>query len=106
MFTHDNIRYVDFIATKILLMFCLQYRKYRPREEEFEKNRSKALLQFAGTAILEEVQERRRKWTWAYFAERRDDRKTYVELFKKKLQNPLVGQVSCVYLRATKTFAH
>lgn len=32
------------------------------------------MLKFAGTAILEEVRERRHKWTWVYFAERRDQR--------------------------------
>lgn len=52
------------------------------------------MLQFALTAIQDEVRERRRKWTWEYFAERRDDRRKYVELFKKKQLNQLtsVGQ--------------
>jgi vacuolar protein sorting-associated protein 13A/C len=69
-----------------------QYRKLRPSDEELKENRPKALIKFAGRAILNSVHDRRRKWTWAYFAERRDDRNAYVELFHKKLLNPLTGQ--------------
>lgn len=68
-------------------MLDLQYLKYRPRAEELQNNQPRALLDFAGRAILDEVRERRRKWTWAYLAERRDDRHRYVELFKKKNLN-------------------
>lgn len=32
--------------------------------------------------MLSQIHERNRKWTWAYFEERRDDRKAYVELYK------------------------
>lgn len=66
-----------------------QYRKFRPTDEEFKANRARALLHFAAQAILDGVRDRRRKWTWAYFAERRDDRNKYVELFEKKIVNSL-----------------
>jgi hypothetical protein len=42
------------------------------------------MLRFAGLMILREVHEKNHKWTWEHFAKRRDDRKRYVELFKKK----------------------
>jgi vacuolar protein sorting-associated protein 13A/C len=32
--------------------------------------------------VLSQIHERNRKWTWAFFEERRDDRKAYVELYK------------------------
>jgi vacuolar protein sorting-associated protein 13A/C len=51
------------------------------------------LLTFAIRAIYESIRERNRKWTWAYFKERRDDRKKYVDLFQKKLLSPLSGEV-------------
>ncbi|KAG2072635.1 DUF1162-domain-containing protein [Suillus decipiens] len=66
-----------------------QYRKLRPSDGEFKANRARALLRFATRAILDGVHDRRRKWTWAYFAERRDDRNKYVELFEKKTVNSL-----------------
>ncbi|KAF9453814.1 vacuolar protein sorting-associated protein 13 [Macrolepiota fuliginosa MF-IS2] len=69
-----------------------QYRKYRPNDEEFSANTAKARLQYAGRAILGEVQERNYKWTWSYFAERRDDRNRYIGLFQKKLLAPLGGK--------------
>lgn len=43
-----------------------------------------AWFRYAGNAILSQIHERNRKWTWAYFEERRDDRKAYVELYKNQ----------------------
>lgn len=55
------------------------------------------MLQFAGKMILREVHEKNYKWSWRYFAKRRDDRRAYVKLFKKKEADktkPLHGNVS------------
>ena len=70
----------------------IQYAKYR-RPELLKENRPRALLIFAGDAILDSVRERRRRWTWAFFAERRDDRRRYVEVFKKKKLNTATDEV-------------
>jgi len=61
--------------------------------EVLEADRPLALLQFAGRAILDEVKERRRRWTWEYFAARRDDRNVYVERFRKKLLETATPEV-------------
>lgn len=42
------------------------------------------------------MRDRRRKWTWAYFAERRDDRNNYVDLFQKKTLGTLKDGVSSI----------
>ncbi len=55
---------------------------------------ARAKWNFACKAILDGVHERNRKWTWAYFAERRDDRNSYVDLFQRKLLATLAGTVS------------
>ncbi|KAK0233092.1 hypothetical protein IW262DRAFT_1304036 [Armillaria fumosa] len=93
----DDHQYRDVIS--LLDMYHVyirqhQYRKYRPSDEEFSINAVSARLHFAGVAILEEVREKRRKWTWGYFAERRDDRNKYVDLFQRKQLGalPLVDQ--------------
>lgn len=86
-FALDDEQYRDVISVADLFHFYTrqaQYRKFRPSAEELEENRPRALLRFAGKAILNEVHERHRVWTWDYFRERRDDRKEYVELFKQK----------------------
>ena len=70
-----------------------QYRKLRPTPEEMQENRPRALLRFAGRAVLDGVHEKNRQWTWAHFAERRDDRHAYVDLFKKKQLNTSTPQV-------------
>lgn len=85
----DDHQFKDIISlleTIPLLRRKSRFAKYR-RPEEFKENRPRALLTFAGTAILDSVRERRRRWTWAFFAERRDDRRRYVELFKGKQLN-------------------
>ena len=62
-----------------------------------EENPAKARLRFALDAIRSEVHEKNRKWSWGFFAERRDDRKAYIGLFtkmKKANGGVLVGEVS------------
>lgn len=89
----DEHQYRDAISLIDMYHFYIrqhQYQKYRPVVEEMQENRSKALLRFATTAILDEVRERKQKWTWAYFAERRDDRHRYVDLFKRKQLGSLI----------------
>ena len=75
----------------------IQYAKYRSPEVPLG-NRPRALLTFAGNAILDSVRERKRRWTWAFFAERRDDRRRYVKLFKKKQLNTTTNEVRLRYL--------
>jgi len=77
---------ISLLETFPLLRRKSRFAKYR-RPEELRENRPRALLTFAGSAILDSVRERRRRWTWAFFAERRDDRRRYVELFKNKQLN-------------------
>ncbi|KAJ4486135.1 vacuolar protein sorting-associated protein 13 [Lentinula aciculospora] len=88
----DDNQYRDVIS--LLNMYHVyirqhQYRKYRPTDEEFRINAGRARLKYVGTAILENVRQRRRQWTWQYFAERRDDRIKYVEVFQKKVLDAL-----------------
>jgi vacuolar protein sorting-associated protein 13A/C len=71
----------------------MKYRKYRPMKNVFEENAAKGRLLYAGMAVLETVRDRKRKWTWAYFAERRDDRNTYVDFYIRKLTNSISAQV-------------
>jgi vacuolar protein sorting-associated protein 13A/C len=89
----DRNQYRDVVSLLDMFHFYSrqhQYRIYRPPGQEFTANRSQALLRFAGHAILGDIRERNRRWTWAYFAERREDRKAYVDLFKKQMLNQLV----------------
>ncbi|KAF9015159.1 vacuolar protein sorting-associated protein 13 [Cyathus striatus] len=92
----DNAQYCDVIS--LVDMYHVyrrqhQYRKYQPSEEELSVNPARARLLFAGRCILANVHERNEKWTWKYFAERRDDRNRYVDLFQKKILYPqaLIG---------------
>jgi len=93
-FSLDDHQYRDIISMVDMYHFFLrhqQYRRIRPSDEEIAKNKARAMLKFAGQAILDQVHDRRKKWTWKHFQERRDDRKRYVELYRKKLPGTLGG---------------
>ncbi|KAF9185293.1 hypothetical protein BGZ51_009186 [Haplosporangium sp. Z 767] len=59
-----------------------EFRKFRPPKSITPKKDPLAWFRYAGQAVLSQIHERNRRWTWAYFEERRDDRKAYVELYK------------------------
>ncbi|KAF8938290.1 hypothetical protein BGZ58_001218 [Dissophora ornata] len=59
-----------------------EFRKFRPPSSITPKQDPLAWFRYAGNAVLSQIHERNRKWTWAFFEERRDDRKAYVELYK------------------------
>jgi vacuolar protein sorting-associated protein 13A/C len=84
-FVLDEDQYRDLLMMVDLFHFYIrhqQYKKYRPKGVT-PKEDPRAWLKFATDAVLSQIHERNRKWSWAYFKERRDDRKRYIELFKK-----------------------
>ncbi|KAI9686492.1 MAG: hypothetical protein M1822_003503 [Bathelium mastoideum] len=84
-FVIDEDQYRDALMLVDLFHYFLrhqEYKKYQP--ESRPKEDPRAWLQFAGKAVLEKIHDRNRKWSWDYFRERRDDRRRYIELFKKK----------------------
>ncbi len=91
-FVLDGDQYRDALSMVDLFHFYIrqrEYRSFRPPQAEIDQNKNRALWKFATEAVRTEVHDRHRKWSWAYFAERRDDRKAYVRLFKQKAQAPL-----------------
>lgn len=93
-FILDDHQYRDIISMVDMYHFFLrhrQYRRLRPSDEEIAASKARAMLKFAGMAILDQVHDKRKKWTWEHFKERRDDRKKYIVLYKKKLPGTLVG---------------
>jgi vacuolar protein sorting-associated protein 13A/C len=98
-FVLDDNQYRDAISMVDMYHFYLrhyQYRKFRPDDATLAANRPRAMLHFAGNAIMNEVHEKRRRWTWEYFRERRDDRRRYVELYKRRESTPTLSpQVCC-----------
>ncbi|EKJ76417.1 hypothetical protein FPSE_03416 [Fusarium pseudograminearum CS3096] len=84
----DDDQYRDALMMVDLFHYFIRHQEYkrlqpkgvRPKEDP------RAWLEFAGNAIISKIHERNRKWSWDYFRERRDDRKRYIELFKKRKQ--------------------
>ncbi|CAK7229600.1 Vacuolar protein sorting-associated protein 13 [Sporothrix bragantina] len=85
----DDQQYRDALMMIDLFHYFIrhqEYKKYQPKDVR-PKEDPRAWLKFAGDAVLSKIHERNRRWTWDYFRERRDDRRRYIELFKKKKQN-------------------
>ncbi|CAG8555201.1 10349_t:CDS:10 [Paraglomus brasilianum] len=94
-FVLDDEQYRDALLMVDLFHFFLrqqQYRKFRPPKEVTPKSNPRAWFQFAGKCILSEIQERNRKFTWAYLAERRLQRIEYLDLYTKKMLDRLTPE--------------
>ncbi|KAL1588948.1 hypothetical protein WHR41_02547 [Cladosporium halotolerans] len=84
-FVLDDEQYRDALMLVDLFHYFIRHQEYRKLQpEKRPKEDPKAWLHFAGKAVLDRIHDRNKRWSWAYFAERRDDRKRYIELFKKK----------------------
>lgn len=96
-FVLDADQYRDALSMVDLFHFYIrqrEYRPFRPPQKEIDQNKERALWKFAINAIKTEVHEKNKKWSWAYFEERRDDRKEYVRVFKEKSLNNITPDVS------------
>ncbi|KAL8904643.1 MAG: hypothetical protein Q9207_003131 [Kuettlingeria erythrocarpa] len=84
-FVLDDDQYRDALMMVDLFHYFIRHQEYKKLQpESAPKEDPKAWLRFAFTAVHTKIQERNRKWTWAYMKERRDDRLRYIEIFKKK----------------------
>ncbi|KAG7665092.1 VPS13 [[Candida] subhashii] len=68
-------------------MRTFKFRKLRPKLSPNEAPR--AWFQYAAKAVYDEIHERNYKWSWDYFAKRRDQRIAYKRLWKLKLSGKL-----------------
>ncbi|OMP86452.1 Vacuolar protein sorting-associated protein 13 [Diplodia seriata] len=92
-FIIDEDQYRDGLMLVDLFHYFIRHQEYkRLQPKSRPKEDPRAWLQFAGKAVLDKIHERNRKWSWDYFRERRDDRKRYIELFKKKKREEQLTQ--------------
>lgn len=84
-FILDDDQYRDALMLVDLMHYFVRHQEYmKDQPKATPKEDPRAWLKFAGTAVLNKIHDRNRKWTWDYFKERRDTRIRYMELFKKK----------------------
>lgn len=60
-----------------------QYRKFRPRSPVFDAKPGE-WWHYAIHAVVSDVRDKQRRWSWSYMKERRQDRKKYVALWIQK----------------------
>ena len=84
-FIIDDDQYRDALMLVDLFHYFIrhqEYKKYQPKSSP--KEDPQAWVRFAGQAVLDKIHDKNKRWSWAFFKERRDDRIRYIELFKKK----------------------
>ncbi|KAJ3037263.1 hypothetical protein HDV00_001828 [Rhizophlyctis rosea] len=93
-FVLDDEQYSSLFALLGAFSFYVRnqpYRKYRPPRSITPKLDPQAWLKYAGTCVLTEIHDKHRRWTWAYFAERRDDRRQYIKLYEELKRGTLLA---------------
>jgi vacuolar protein sorting-associated protein 13A/C len=84
-FILDEDQYRDGLMLIDLFHYFIRHQEYKKEKPaKSPKEDAQAWVRFAGKAVLNKIHDRNRRWSWAYFKERRDDRIRYIELFKKK----------------------
>lgn len=85
----DDDQYRDGLMMVDLFHYFIRHQEYKKLQPKgvTPQEDPRAWLKFAGNAVLSKIHERNRRWSWDYFRERRDDRRRYTELFKKKKAN-------------------
>lgn len=61
-----------------------EYMPFRPPPEDFTQNKARARLIYACRSIRNDIRQKHRPYTWQALFERRDDRKAYIDLYKKR----------------------
>lgn len=82
----DDDQYRDALMMVDLFHYFMRHQEYKRLQPKgvTPKEDPRAWLKFAGNAVLSKIHDRNRRWSWAFFKERRDDRCRYIELFKKR----------------------
>jgi vacuolar protein sorting-associated protein 13A/C len=82
----DDDQYRDALMMVDLFHYFIRHQEYKKLEPKGVTpiQDPRAWFKFAGNAVLNKIHDRNRRWSWAFFKERRDDRIRYIELFKKK----------------------
>ncbi|KAK9707772.1 Vacuolar protein sorting-associated protein 13, partial [Basidiobolus ranarum] len=83
-FVFDDEQYRDMLLLANLFEYSMRqkkFHKYCPPRHIGVKDNPRAWLEYAGRCVYSEIHERNRRWSWEYFAERRDQRNAYIPLF-------------------------
>lgn len=84
-FVLDDHQYRDALMLVDLFHYFIRHQEYKRFQPKLSvKEDPRAWLKFAGQAVLSKIHDRNRRGTWDYIKERRDDRISYINLFKKR----------------------
>ncbi|SMY22303.1 unnamed protein product [Zymoseptoria tritici ST99CH_1A5] len=91
-FVLDDHQYRDALMLVDLFHYFIRHQEYKKLQpKKSPKEDPRAWLLFAGKAVVDRIHDKNKRWSWAFFAERRDDRKRYIELFKKKKREEVMS---------------
>lgn len=88
----DSSQYRDILWTALKFHWyqkTWKFRKLRPKSAVGEN--PKEWFRYAARSILDEIHDKHYKWSWDHFKLRRDQRKAYILLWKKKLLHQILS---------------
>lgn len=91
----DSQQYKDILWTLSKFHWYIKthkFRKFRPKVTVSEDPQQ--WWKYAINSILNEIHDKNYRWSWEFFAKRRDQRKAYIKHYKSKLLNKLADQES------------
>lgn len=89
----DSSQYRDILWTALKFHWyqkTWKFRKLRPKCTVEENSRE--WFQYAARSVLDEIHDKHYRWSWDHFRKRRDQRKAYIALWKKKLLKRALSQ--------------
>lgn len=92
-FVFDSDQYRDVLWTADFLRLYMKtqhYKKHRPKSTV--KEDPKAWFKYVANAVLEEIHEKKREWSWDFIYERWQTRLRYIELYKTKRTGTLTQE--------------
>jgi hypothetical protein len=69
-----------------------KYRKYRPKEGIFDSKHGE-WWRYAINCVLDDIRNKKMRWSWAYMKQRREDRKAYMVLWEEKCEGIIKNQL-------------
>lgn len=84
----DSSQYRDILWTALKFHWyqkTWKFRKLRPKCSVDENPQE--WFRYVAKSVLDEIHDKNHRWSWQYFKKRRDQRKAYIVLWKKKLLN-------------------
>lgn len=92
-FELDDAEYADILHTMSSLHLSQKTQKFKKKRPDYStKENPTGWFKYVASCVLDEIHEKNEAWTWEHIKERADQRRLYIQLWTKKLQQGDIDQ--------------